>query len=369
MLHAVSLQLQRKPPTLNDQNLEKSNMSLPVPLKFKGAPGSPYTRKMLALLRYRHIPYELLIGDQSTKSGLPEAKVGLLPTFYLPDTDGKLEAVVDSTPLIRRFEQEFSGRATIPPDPVVSFINYLLEDYGDEWLTKAMFHYRWYYDADIEMAGKILPRWRGLNTSAEELAQQQAYIANRQITRLYVVGSNDITAPVIEDSYVRFLVIFDQIIERQTFLFGNRPSSADFAFYAQLTQLAKFDPTPAKICLDKAPRVYAWTDVVDDLSGNPAAEDGFIDRDALQGILSDLLTEVGRTYVPALLANAQAMMKGDDQMETTIDGRQWVQPTFPYQVKCLQWIRGMFADLNEQDQSFVEKLLAGSGCEPLVSSS
>ena len=344
-------------------------MALPVPLKLKGAPGSPYTRKMLALLRYRHIPYELLIGDQSTAENLPKAKVGLLPTFYLPNNEGKLEAVVDSTPLIRCFEQDFAGRETIPSDPVVSFINYLLEDYGDEWLTKAMFHYRWHFDADIEKAGKILPRWRGLNETSQNLDKLQAYVAERQITRLYVVGSNDITAPVIEDSYVRFLDIFDQIVEKQTFIFGSRPSSADFAIYAQLTQLAKFDPTPAKICLDKAPRVYAWTDVVDDLSGNPADADGFIGRDELGDVLGDLLTEVGRTYVPALLANTQAMVKGEEQMDTTIDGRQWVQPTFPYQAKCLQWIRAMFNELSEADQAFVQALLSGTGCEPLVSSS
>ncbi|MDZ7827634.1 MAG: glutathione S-transferase N-terminal domain-containing protein [Gammaproteobacteria bacterium] len=113
------------------------------PLRFKGAPGSPYTRKMLALLRYRHLPYEFLIGHQADVAELPKPRVALLPTFYLPNASGELEAVVDSTPLIRRFEAEFDGRGVLPPDPVMNFLDFLLEDYADEWLTRAMFHYRW----------------------------------------------------------------------------------------------------------------------------------------------------------------------------------------------------------------------------------
>ena len=98
-------------------------MTLPTPLRFMGAPGSPYTRKMLSLLRFRHIPYQLLIGDQSVQIGLPKPKVSLLPTFYLPNDKGEVEAVVDSTPLIRRFEAEFSERSVIPQDPVMTFLN------------------------------------------------------------------------------------------------------------------------------------------------------------------------------------------------------------------------------------------------------
>ena len=113
-------------------------MSDQEPLQFKGAPGSPYTRKMLAYLRYRHIRYEFLVGDLSKHRGLPEPKVDLLPTFYLRADDGELNAVVDSTPLIRRFETSFPQRPTIPDHPALAFLNYLIEDYADEWLTKAM---------------------------------------------------------------------------------------------------------------------------------------------------------------------------------------------------------------------------------------
>ena len=52
----------------------------------KGAPGSPYTRKMLSLLRYRRIPYNFVIGglfDEGIMDTryLPKAKVDLIPTF------------------------------------------------------------------------------------------------------------------------------------------------------------------------------------------------------------------------------------------------------------------------------------------------
>ncbi|XOV84895.1 MAG: glutathione S-transferase family protein [bacterium] len=336
------------------------------PLKFKGVPGSPYTRKMLAYLRFRHISYELLIGDQSAAMGLPEARVGLLPTFYLPNADGKLEAVVDSTPLIRRFESEFKGREAIPAHPVLNFLNYLIEDYADEWLTKAMFHYRWYYAADIDMAGTILPHWSNIQASAETLQRLKQQFSERQISRLYVVGSNDTTAPVIEASYKRFLSIMDALIEKQKFVLGARPSSADFGLYAQLTQLARFDPTPASVCLASAPRVSAWTDIVDDLSGQPAPDDAWMSVDDVKAVSGDLLNEIGRTYAPALLANAAALKSGQEQMETTIDGQPWVQPTFPYQARCLQWINAEYQQLDTAAQTQVNDILAGTGCDTII---
>jgi glutathione S-transferase len=336
------------------------------PLKFMGMPGSPYTRKMLAYLRFRHIPYELLIGDQSAALGLAKPKVSLLPTFYLPNASGELEATVDSTPLIRRFESEYSGRTTIPADPVLSFLNYLIEDYADEWLTKAMFHYRWHYRADIDMAGTVLPHWNNIQASAEELKQLKSYVAERQISRLYVVGSNEATAPVIEASYKRFLDIMDKVIERQKFVLGARPSSADFGIYAQLTQLAKFDPTPAAVCLSANPRVYAWTDLVDDLSGQPASAGAWMAVQDISAILGDLLHEIGRTYAPALLANAKALQNGQAEMATTIDDRPWLQPTFPYQAKCLQWINQAYQQLDAEARSKTDTILAGTGCDSIL---
>ena len=93
------------------------------PIALRGAPGSPYTRKMLAVLRYRRIPYRFLVGLWSKDENLPAPKVDLLPTFYFETDDGDVEAVVDSTPIIRRLESEVLGRSVIPTDPAVAFIS------------------------------------------------------------------------------------------------------------------------------------------------------------------------------------------------------------------------------------------------------
>ena len=341
-------------------------MTLTEPLRLKGAPGSPYTRKMLAYLRFRHIRYEFLLGNQADDMGLPKPRVELLPTFYLPNDKGEIEAVVDSTPLIRRFESNFKGRHALPDDPALAFINYLIEDYADEWLTKAMFHYRWYYDADIEKAGKVLPLWRAMQMPDDDHKKMSKYVSERQISRLYVVGSNDITAPVIEASYHRFLAIMSNMIRRHPFVLGNRPSSADFGIYAQLTQLAKFDPTPAAICISEAPRVYAWTDVVDDLSGVSVEDGDWVDISELRSHLGDLLSEIGRVYAPALLANAAALKAGNQDMKTSIDGKPWEQPAFPYQGRCLQWINDEYSALSPVARASVNDILKGTGCEPLI---
>jgi glutathione S-transferase len=122
-----------------------------------GAPGSPYTRKMRAVLRYRRIPYVFIQQNTPEAEKLPPAKVPLLPTFYLPNEAGEVAPTTDSTPLIRRFENEFESRGVVPPNPAMAFLDELIEDYADEWLTKCMFHYRWYHEADATKARRVLP--------------------------------------------------------------------------------------------------------------------------------------------------------------------------------------------------------------------
>ena len=337
---------------------------LSTPPKTMGAPSSPYTRMMRAVLRYRRIPYVFFQQNSPDAAKLPKAKVPLLPTFYLPNEAGEIVATTDSTPLIRRFERAFEGRSIMPPNPAMRFLDELIEDYADEWLTKCMYHYRWYYEADVEKARRVLPHWGIANVTDEGIAPLQKMFGDRQVGRLAVVGSSDVTAPVIEESYIRFLDAFDAQLQKSRFLFG-RPASSDFAIMGQLTCLALFDPTSMAITAERSPRIYAWVEVMEELSGMEPTEDDWFNPDDMPDTFRGLLAEVGRVYAPFLLANAAAVERKAELVETEIAGRPWVQKPFSYQKKCLGWLRESYAKLDPGARKTVDGFLEDTGCEAL----
>ncbi len=325
-----------------------------------GAHGSPYSRKMRAVLRYRRIPYRWVVRGSREDRDIPDVPVALIPVLVFDD-----EAMIDSTWQLTRLEKEYEGRSVIPPDPALAFIDELLEDFADEWLTKAMFHYRWAYQADIEKAGRVLPLWGKIDMDADNFEQMSAMFTARQIGRLTVVGSNETTGPLIEESYVRTLRTLQDHLHRRPFLFGRRPARADFAVYGQLTQLALFDPTPVAVSLEQGSRTIPWCHIIEDLSGMEPQADDWDGLDGLAPTVKQLLAECGRVYAPFLLANERAVEAGNKEVECEIDGRPWRQKAFPYQAKCLGWLRQSYQRLGTEARATVDSMLAGSGCERL----
>ncbi len=148
---------------------------------------------------------------------------------------------------------------------------------------------------------------------------------------------------------------------------GTRPASADFAIYGQLTQLGLVDPTPARYLQRHSPRLRAWLDRAEDLSGHRAAQ--WLPRSSIGDHLGELLGEIGKVYAPFLVANAQAVANGQAAFETRIDGQLWSQPVFPYQVKCLDTLRQARKALDEDARAALDAVLRGTGCEALFAGS
>lgn len=339
------------------------------PYTLVGAYASPYSRKMRAVLRYRRLPFRWISRGGRDDIDIPAVPVALIPVLVTPAPEGESAmdvAMIDSTFQIRHLETRHAERSVVPPDPAVAFLDALVEDFADEWLTKAMFHYRWAFAPDAAKASHVIPCDQMLDLPPDQLARGGAAFAERQIGRLAVVGSSPATAPLIEASYRRLLGILDASIQRRPFCFGRRPSAGDFGLFGQLSQLAAFDPTSATLAAEHAPRVVAWVNVMDDLGGIEIGPDDWSPRGRVAEDLAPLFTEIGRGFAPFLIANAAALAAGAREVTCEIDGTRWVQSPFPYQAKCLRWLREHFARLTPQDQAFVAAVLADTGCAPLL---
>jgi glutathione S-transferase len=338
------------------------------PVQLAGGLGSPYTHKMVALLRYRRIPYVVRWDDPRNVCealGVELPRPVLMPTFFFEEA-GETRAACDSTPIIRQLEAQHSGRSVLPDDPALAFIDYLVEDFADEWCTKYMFHYRWYPAADADNAGSLLPLQMDTRLSEPDWASFKQFVTERQVGRLYVVGSNDTTAPVVDASYRRFLAAMEAHLVNQKFMLGGRPGAGDFALYGQLTQLVGFDPTPRAIAHEVSMRTVAWVDQLNDQCGLEPRDEDWVSLEDQPDSLRLLLSEIGRVYAPAQLANAAAVAAGEKEWECEIDGARWTQQTFPYQAKCLKWTNELYHALDEGDRARVDGVLQGTGVESML---
>jgi len=298
---------------------------------------------------------------------------GLLPKAIFGNNTGSPDVLGDSTFILKDLESRFAGhgRSLYPKSPGLAFLALLLEDFCDEWMTKAMFHYRWVHDAEAAAYGIALSRAPSSPKLAGEVA---AFAKERQVGRLAVVGSNAATATVIEESFCRILGLlaahFDSGFQ---FLLGSRPSVADFALYGQLHPMVHLDVHVSARVFDASPRVWFWVHSMRDLSGLSLQNEdaGWLpqaDGAPLPPTLRDLLQELGRMYVPFMLANARAVELGQKEVRVALDNGQaiWEQPSFKYQAKCVRWLREAYEQLMDADRKWLDSQLIGTECLGLL---
>ena len=204
-----------------------------------GAEVSPYSVKVRSYFRYKQIPHEWIVrGPSSAAEYQKYAKLPIIPLVVSPEG----EAMQDSTPIIETLEQRFPEPSIHPDDPIASFVSALLEEFGDEWGNKWMFHYRWAREADqVSASERIGAAMSG--ASGDALAQVAAGIRERMVGRVWFVGSNAQTAPQIEDGFQAAIAQIEAHLAGRPYLFGARPAFGDFGMWGQIYN-AWTDPTP-----------------------------------------------------------------------------------------------------------------------------
>ncbi len=163
-----------------------------------GAEMSPYSVKVRSYSRYKAIPHQWILRSADSQAEYEKyARMPIIPLVVTPEGAG----IQDSTPIIDAMEKLYPEPSIHPGDAVARFISTLIEEFGDEWGNKWMFHYRWTRDVDqICSAGRIA-RMRSPQATAQEHAALTGQIRARMADRVWFVGSNELTAPQIEAGF------------------------------------------------------------------------------------------------------------------------------------------------------------------------
>ncbi len=316
-----------------------------------GSELSPYSVKVRSYFRLKGLPHEWIPRSPAVQGEFQKyAKLPLVPLVVTPEGEG----IQDSTPIIERFEATAPALAT--GDAALDFVSALLEEYGDEWGNKWMFHYRWRYQPDVWATAERIARQMAEAQGTLAVAQARAAVAERMTGRLGFVGSNAVTEPTIEASFKRALALLEAHLQARPYLMGGRPAMADFGLWGQLYEAAT-DPTPGAIMRSSSPKVMAWVQRMLE----PRNEGPFETWAALAPTLTPLLQEeVATLFLPWSTANAAAIARGDKSFEMVLGGAAWKQEPQKYHARSLAEIRRKYAAARAAPG--LEPILRKTGC-------
>lgn len=320
-----------------------------------GGPGSPYSLKLRAALRYRRLPHVWVVPQSYIGGGdseLARAGKNMIPNLRLPE-DGTYWA--DTTPILYALEARHPGqRSLLPDDPADAFLAHLIDDFADELLVNVLFTYRWGFAADLEFCPRRqLSGWLGAMPTADFEKTVQVF-RQRQVDNLNRMGPRDIVLPLYEHVYFELLAIIERLLTESRYFFGSRPSLGEIGLFGQLSQCA-IDPTASQLMKQRAPRAFQWVQDLDDASGIDGEWRG--PASPPPAALKDLLRLVAGIYLPFAAAHADALMRDATQVDTTIAGKRFAGAVNPYTARCLLWLKDEYAKLDAAARQRVNTLL------------
>jgi glutathione S-transferase len=318
-----------------------------------GAEMSPYSVKVRSYFRYKAIPHQWILRNAASQAEYEKlARMPIIPLVVTPEGTG----IQDSTPIIDQMEKLYPEPSIHPDDPVARFISALVEEFGDEWGNKWMFHYRWAHDVDqISSAGRIA-RMRGPDASEEKHAVFAGQVRARMVDRVWFVGSNAVTAPQIEASFLDMLGMLDNHLASRPYLFGGRPAFGDFGLWGQIYQMWT-DPTAGALIGGGAPHVLDWVHRM----LWPRAEGKFEAWSTLQPTLMPILTkQIGAQFMPWTCANEKALADAREEFSVTLGDKIWTQKPQKYHARSLGMLRAKYADV--ADKAALDPVLEAAGC-------
>lgn len=326
---------------------------------------SPYSMKMRSYLRYRHIPFQWISDARADAVARTKVETYMVPVMGFPGGS----FMNDSTFLINTLEEKHQGRHVDPEDEADAFLSFLLEDFADEFLVFPFVMRRWRGDAaKLQHSRWILYEALQGATHSDQFQAGSKMWAARQ-TKLVedCCGKTEEMWDMIDEGLLAFVDLMEKNVADGRFLFGTRPSRADFGIYGQLSQLI-IDSGSSEMMRKRADLTTRWCMVMDDLSGcdgtwKPVARD----KDALDAcVIPDMLRLSSKYHLPLLAANDAAMTAGERELSFEIGDKTYRRKALRNRGHCLPDLQARFAALSDDAVQALTPLLEETGCLPYL---
>jgi glutathione S-transferase len=202
----------------------------------------------------------------------------------------------NSTAMIDHLELVVPEPAVLPPHPVQRFLCYVLEDAADEWLYRPAVGTRWHYPENAAVGGFELARDIA---AVMPLPCDQAHAAVGAHVRASCPPLGVTEANVhrwVDDVLRPWTRLLGAHLAARPYLFGTRPSLADFAFFGGNAAHFTNDPLCRRWVDEDAPVVVQHTTRLSAPEDEPPGT--WDDPPDPPPTLVTLVAELARIYLP-----------------------------------------------------------------------
>jgi len=262
------------------------------PYRLYGMAPSYFTRKIQAYFEYKSIPYLFRRFGGAHPAARAAGWPGGIPVVQTPDGG----YMWDTTAMMLYLEDQEPEPSILPTDPVQRFLCFAIEDVVDEWLYRPAVGSRWFFPRNREHGSWEIARDVTCETPIP-CHQAAEMVADYVTASCEAFGvSQDNVQAWIDEVLLPWVRVLNAHFEATPFLFGDRPSLADFALFGANAAHFINDPVCRGWLDEHGPAVVQHTHRLlhpEDLELGAWAAPGDV-PDSLIAVLRDM----GRLYLP-----------------------------------------------------------------------
>jgi len=264
---------------------------MPRPYRIYGHTLSFFTRKLTGYMSYKGLPWlqrTKAYPDHVLASDWP----GGMPVVETPDGD----IIWDTTSIILHLEERYRQHAVLPEDETLRFLCFAIEDFCDEWLYRCGPPTRWYFEENAQYARWEIGREASIHRAvSRDEAGADAEARLKSSTPPFGATPQNVQCWV-DDVLRPWQRAVGKLLQERSYLFGERPSLADFAIYGGNEAHFNREPLCRRWLEADAPRLVDHTHRLFEPEDQDFGD--WCRVDDIPDALIALLAEIGRHYLP-----------------------------------------------------------------------